>query len=78
LLLPVLQNHRALRSHDLELQSQGLPCDAVYAGYRVDRHDESFMIHDGVVWEVLDEPGVRKGQVTLFWPNAAPVGWLDL
>ncbi|MBP5970572.1 MEKHLA domain-containing protein [Pseudomonas iridis] len=56
--MPVLQNHRALRGHDLELQSQGLPCDAVYAGYRVDRHGKSFMIHDGVVWEVLDESGV--------------------
>ncbi|UHC81483.1 MULTISPECIES: MEKHLA domain-containing protein [Pseudomonas] len=35
-----------------------MPCDAVYAGYRVDRHGKSFMIHDGVVWEVLDESGV--------------------
>lgn len=48
-----------------------------YAGYRVDRHGESFMIHDGIVWEVLDEAGVRKGQAALFWPDAAPVGRLD-
>lgn len=47
-----------------------------YAGYRVDRHGESFIIHDGIVWEVLDEAGVRKGQAALFWPNAAPFGRL--
>ena len=48
-----------------------------YAGYRVDRHGEPFMIHDGIVWEVLDEAGVRKGQAALFWPNPAPFGRLD-
>lgn len=48
-----------------------------YTGYRVNRHGESFMIHDGIVWEVLDEAGVRKGQAALFWPNTAPVGRLD-
>lgn len=47
-----------------------------YAGYRVDRQGQPFMIHDGIVWEVLDEAGVRKGQAALFWPDAAPVGRL--
>jgi hypothetical protein len=36
-----------------------------------------FMIHGGIVWEVLDDAGIRKGQAALFWPNAAPAGRLD-
>ncbi|MDQ0740284.1 MEKHLA domain-containing protein [Pseudomonas sp. W4I3] len=49
-----------------------------YTGFRVDRNGGSFTIHDGIVWEVLDENGVRKGQAALFWPSAAPVGRLEL
>lgn len=48
-----------------------------YAGYRVDRNGGAFMIHDGIVWEVFDETGTRKGQAALFWPNAAPIGRLN-
>ncbi|WP_460141792.1 MEKHLA domain-containing protein [Pseudomonas sp. S2_E01] len=45
-----------------------------YSGYRVDRHGEPFMIHDGIVWEVLDAEGTRTGQAALFWPQPAPLG----
>ncbi|WP_371051391.1 MEKHLA domain-containing protein [Pseudomonas fluorescens] len=48
-----------------------------YTGYRVDRHGQPFMIHDGIVWEVLDAEGVRQGQAALFWPHPAPVGRLQ-
>ncbi|MFI8221635.1 MEKHLA domain-containing protein [Pseudomonas sp. NPDC085632] len=44
-----------------------------YCGYRVDRQGAAFMIHDGIVWEVLNEAGIRIGQAALFWPEAAPV-----
>lgn len=54
--------------------AKGIACG--YAGYRVDRNGGAFMIHDGIVWEVLDETGARKGQAALFWPNAAPIGRL--
>ena len=45
-----------------------------YTGYRVDRHGKLFLIHDGTVWEVLDEKGVRLGQAALFWADPAPLG----
>lgn len=48
-----------------------------YTGYRVDRHGQPFMIYDGIVWEVLDAEGRRKGQAALFWPQPAPVGRFD-
>jgi len=48
-----------------------------YSGYRVDRQGSAFMIHEGKVWTLVDQQGVRLGQAALFWPDAARVGQLD-
>lgn len=50
--------------------------DHGYSGYRVDRMGRAFMIHEGSVWTLLDERGVRCGQAALFWPDPARVGML--
>jgi hypothetical protein len=43
----------------------------------VDRQGNAFMIHEGKVWTLVDQQGVRLGQAALFWPDAARVGQLD-
>ena len=53
------------------VQTQGVASG--YTGYRVDRYGHAFMIHDGIVWEVVDEKGIRHGQAALFWPDPAPI-----
>ncbi|KAF1029937.1 MAG: hypothetical protein GAK37_01544 [Pseudomonas sp.] len=44
-----------------------------YSGWRVDAHNEAFMIHAGVVWNLLG--GV--GQAALFWPDEQRIGRLE-
>ena len=47
-----------------------------YSGWRVDAHDQPFMIHAGVVWTLLDDAGQACGQAALFWPDAQRIGVL--
>lgn len=48
-----------------------------YAGWRVDRTGRPFMIHAGVVWNLVDAEGRRLGQAALFWPDAQRVGQVE-
>lgn len=48
-----------------------------YSGWRVDAHDQPFMIHAGVVWTLLDDAGQPSGQAALFWPDEQLIGVLD-
>lgn len=47
-----------------------------YSGWRVDAHNQSFMIHAGVVWTLLDDAGNPCGQAALFWPDEQRIGVL--
>lgn len=47
-----------------------------YSGWRVDAHQQPFMIHAGVVWTLLDAAGLPCGQAALFWPDAQRIGVL--
>lgn len=47
-----------------------------YSGWRVDAHDQPFMIHAGAVWTLLDDAGQACGQAALFWPDAQRIGVL--
>jgi len=48
-----------------------------YTGYRVDQDGQPFMIHEGIVWTLVDEQGKRCGQAALFWPDAERIGQLE-
>ena len=48
-----------------------------YAGWRVDRTGRPFMIHAGVVWNLVDAEGVRLGQAALFWPDPQRIGQVE-
>lgn len=47
-----------------------------YSGWRVDAHQQPFMIHAGVVWTLLDDAGQACGQAALFWPDEQRIGVL--
>lgn len=47
-----------------------------YSGWRVDAHNQPFMIHAGVVWTLLDAAGQPCGQAALFWPDEQRIGIL--
>jgi len=47
-----------------------------YSGWRVDAHQQPFLIHAGVVWTLLDAAGLPCGQAALFWPDAPRIGVL--
>ncbi|SEI56471.1 MEKHLA domain-containing protein [Dyadobacter sp. SG02] len=40
-----------------------------YSGPRVDKYGNSFMIYDGIVWQLRDADGQVFGQAALFWPD---------
>ena len=40
-----------------------------YSGPRVDKYGYSFMIYDGVVWQVRGISNEVLGQATLFWTD---------
>ncbi len=40
-----------------------------YRGMRVAKSGRRFLIEDAVVWELVDEAGVRSGQAAMFWPG---------
>ena len=48
-----------------------------YAGWRVDRTGRPFMIHAGVVWNLVDAEGSRLGQAALFWPDEQRIGQVE-
>ena len=48
-----------------------------YAGWRVDQAGRAFMIHAGVVWNLIDSQGQRLGQAALFWPDEQRIGRLE-
>jgi len=37
-----------------------------YRGIRIAKSGRSFLIEDGVVWELIDQGGVRRGQAATF------------
>ncbi|WP_295464451.1 MEKHLA domain-containing protein [uncultured Pseudomonas sp.] len=54
---------------------QGFATD--YAGWRVHRTGRPFMIHAGVVWNLVDAEGRRLGQAALFWPDEQRIGQVE-
>lgn len=48
-----------------------------YEGWRVDQAGRAFMIHAGVVWNLLDSDGQRLGQAALFWPDKERIGQVE-
>lgn len=40
-----------------------------YSGPRVDKNGNTFMIYDGIVWELRDDDGTVWGQGALFWTD---------
>jgi hypothetical protein len=40
-----------------------------YRGVRIAKSGRRFLIEDAVVWELVDEAGVRHGQAAMFWPG---------
>ncbi|MGY2374437.1 MEKHLA domain-containing protein [Pseudomonas sp. SDO524_S393] len=49
---------------------------AGYSGWRVDAHNQPFMIYAGEVWTLLDDAGQACGQAALFWPDESRIGVL--
>lgn len=47
-----------------------------YSGWRVDAHNQPFMIYAGVVWTLLDAAERPCGQAALFWPDRQRIGVL--
>jgi PAS domain-containing protein len=39
-----------------------------YRGVRIAKSGRRFLIENAVVWELVDEAGVRHGQAAMFWP----------
>lgn len=59
---------RAERQRLLEaVAAQGFIED--YAGVRVAKNGRRFLIEQAVVWELVDEAGVRHGQAAMFAPG---------
>ena len=47
-----------------------------YSGPRVDKYGRSFMIYDGVVWQLRNPDGQVWGQAALFWTDEVkPPEW---
>jgi PAS domain-containing protein len=40
-----------------------------YAGIRITRSGQRFLVKDGIIWEVEDEHGARLGQAALIWAD---------
>ena len=45
-----------------------------YAGVRVKKSGRRFLIEQAVVWELVDEAGVRHGQAAMFYPGRDVAG----
>jgi PAS domain-containing protein len=40
-----------------------------YRGVRIAKSGRRFLIENAVVWELVDEAGMRHGQAAMFWPG---------
>lgn len=66
--LSAAEGDRAERQRLLnDVKRDGIAYD--YSGPRIDRNGKSFMIYDGVVWQLKHDDGTIWGQAALFWPN---------